>query len=109
MTGFVSEHRDVHGVESICKVLQVARSTHYRHAARAADPEQQPNRWWKDRTLGGEIERAWSETRRMYGARKAWRQLRREGFGVARCEHPTAHRHTVQGAPGPAAAARMRL
>lgn len=66
-------------------MLQIAPSTYYRHAARGADPEQQPNRWWKDRALGGEIERVWEENRRVYGVRKVWRQLRREGFGVARC------------------------
>jgi putative transposase len=66
-------------------VLQVAPSTYYDHAARQADPARQSHRGWKDRALGEEIERVWHENRRVYGARKVWRQLRREGFGVARC------------------------
>jgi len=81
----VSEHRDVYGVEPICRVLQVAPSTYYDHAARQADPARQSHRGWKERALGEEIERVWHENRRVYGARKVWRQLRREGFGVARC------------------------
>lgn len=81
----MSEHRDVYGVEPICRVLQVAPSTYYDHAARQADPARQSHRGWKDRALGEEIERVWHENRRVYGARKVWRQLRREGFGVARC------------------------
>ena len=81
----MSEHRDVYGVEPICRVLQVAPSTYYAHAGRQTDPERQSHRWWKDRALGSEIERVWEENRRVYGARKVWRQLRREGFGVARC------------------------
>lgn len=66
-------------------MLQVAPSTYYDHAARQADPARQSHRGWKDRALGEEIERVWHENRRVYGARKVWRQLRREGFGVARC------------------------
>jgi hypothetical protein len=39
MTAFVAEHRDSYGVEPICKVLKIAPSTYYTHAARKADPE----------------------------------------------------------------------
>jgi len=85
MTGFVAEHRHVYGVEPICRVLEIAPSTYYSHAARQADPDLQSNRGWRDKTLGEQIERIWNENRRVYGVRKVWRQLRREGFGVARC------------------------
>ena len=38
MTGFIDEHRDQYGVEPICRVLPIAPSTYYTHAARQADP-----------------------------------------------------------------------
>jgi putative transposase len=81
----VAEHREVYGVEPICKVLQVAPSTYYRHAAREADMELRPDRWWRDRALRPEIRRVWEENRQVYGVRKVWRQLKREGYRVARC------------------------
>ncbi|KLD73400.1 transposase [Xanthomonas hyacinthi DSM 19077] len=85
MTGFVGEHRDVYGVEPICKVLQIAPSTYYRHAAQEADVDLRPTRWWKDRALRSQIRRVWEENRQVYGVRKVWRQLQREGYRVARC------------------------
>ncbi|WAT16074.1 IS3 family transposase [Xanthomonas fragariae] len=85
LTGFVAEHRDVHGVEPICKVLQVAPSTYYRHAQREADANLRPNRWWKDQALRPQIRRVWEQNRQVYGVRKVWRQLKREGYQVARC------------------------
>ncbi|WAT16338.1 IS3 family transposase [Xanthomonas fragariae] len=85
LTGFVGEHRDVYGVEPICKVLQVAPSTYYRHAQREADANLRPKRWWKDQALRPQIRRVWEENRQVYGVRKVWRQLKREGYQVARC------------------------
>ncbi len=85
MTKFVTEHREVHGVEPICQVLQVAPSTYYRHAQREADANLRPKRWWKDRALRPQIRRVWEENRQVYGVRKLWRQLQREGYQVARC------------------------
>ncbi|UKR53326.1 IS3 family transposase [Xanthomonas fragariae] len=85
LTKFVAEHRDVHGVEPICQVLQVAPSTYYRHAQREADANLRPNRWWKDQALRPQIRRVWEENRQVYGVRKVWRQLKREGYQVARC------------------------
>ncbi len=85
MTGFIDEHRDVYGIEPICKVLPIAPSTYYTHAARKADPEQRPHRAWRDDVLCEEIRRVWDANRQVYGVRKVWRQLRREGYRVARC------------------------
>lgn len=85
MTGFIDEHRDVYGVEPICKVLPIAPSTYYAHAARKADPDLRPNRAGKDDALCLEIGRVWDENKQVYGARKVWRQLLREGWQVARC------------------------
>ena len=85
MTAFIDEHRHVHGVEPICKVLPIAPSTYYVHATRQADPELRPNRAWRDEALCEQIRRVWEENRQVYGVRKVWRQLRREGYEVARC------------------------
>ncbi len=79
----MTEHRDVHGVEPICQVLQVAPSMYYRHAQREADANLRPKRWWKDQMLRPQIRRVWEENRRVYGVRKVWRQLKREGYQVA--------------------------
>jgi len=69
----------------ICAVLPIAPSTYYEQKARGADPARLPERVQRDAALGKEIERVWHENRRIYGARKVWHQLQREGFKVARC------------------------
>ena len=63
MTAFIDEHRGDYGVEPICKVLPIAASTYYTHAARKADPELRPNRAWRDEALCAEIRRVWEENR----------------------------------------------
>lgn len=85
MRAFIDDHRDVHGVEPICKVLPIAPSTYYLHAAWRADPAKAPARVQRDERLCADIRRVWDENRRVYGVRKVWRQLRRESVDVARC------------------------
>jgi putative transposase len=85
MIAFIDAHREVYGVEPICRVLPIAPSTYHVHAARRADPATAPLRARRDAVLRGEIRRVWEENFRVYGARKIWRQLGREGIGVARC------------------------
>lgn len=85
MTAFIDEHRGVYGVEPICKVLPIAPSTYYVHAARKADPSRCPARARQDAVLRGEVQRVWEENRQAYGARKVWKQMGREGWQVARC------------------------
>ena len=85
MTAFIDEHRDVFGVEPICQVLPIAPSTYYTQAARRVDPDLRPNRAWRDDALCQEIRRVWDENKQVYGVRKVWKQLRREGYGAARC------------------------
>ena len=85
MTAFVDEHRDVYGVEPICAQLPIASSTYHEQKTRQADPSRLPARVQRDAVLCNEIQRVWDENRRVYGARKVWRQLEREGFLVARC------------------------
>jgi putative transposase len=85
MIAFIDEHRARHGVEPICRVLPIARSTYHTHAARRADPGKLPARARRDITLRTEIRRVYEENFRVYGVRKVWRQLLREGIAVARC------------------------
>ena len=85
MIAFIDEHRAVHGVEPICRVLPIAPSTYHAHAARRADPERLPARARRDAGLKVAIRRVFEENFRVYGVRKVWRQLSREGIGAARC------------------------
>ncbi|MAG57832.1 MAG: hypothetical protein CMJ83_16230 [Planctomycetes bacterium] len=85
MVQFIDEHRDERGVEPICEVLPIAPSTYYEHKAREKDPSRLPDRAKREAELRPEIDRVWNENRRVYGARKVWRQLGREGEEVARC------------------------
>ena len=85
MISFIDDYREEYGVEPICAVLPIAPSTYYACKAREADPALRSARAISDEVLQPEIERVWRENRRVYGARKVWRQLNREGFAVARC------------------------
>ena len=85
MRGFIDEHRDTHGVEPICKVLQIAPSGYRRHAARQRNPELHCKRVQRDATLMPQIDRVWQANLQVYGADKVWRQMNREGMPVARC------------------------
>ena len=82
---FVDEQRDEYGVEPICKVLPIAPSTYYEQKARLADPDRLPPRTRRDRVMRDEVQRVWDENFQVYGARKVWLQLIREGHTVARC------------------------
>jgi putative transposase len=85
MKAFIDDHRDVYGVEPICRVLPIAPSTYHAHAARRENPDLAPAREKRDRVLAAEVRRVFEENYCVYGVRKVWRQLRREGFDVARC------------------------
>jgi transposase InsO family protein len=85
MVAFIDANRDVFGVESICKQLPIAPSTYYEMKARQANPEKVPARLQRDRILCGEIRRVYDENLGVYGARKVWRQLKRERIEAARC------------------------
>jgi hypothetical protein len=80
MTAFINERREEFGVEPICEMLPIAPSTYY--AAKAQPPSP---RALRDEWLIAEIRRAYDASRRRYGPRKVWPQLRREGITVARC------------------------
>ena len=79
MIVFIDDHRGAYGVEPICEVLPIAPSTYHTHAARRADPSRLPARAKRDARLMPEIARVFEENFQVYGVRKVWRQLRREG------------------------------
>jgi putative transposase len=85
MIAFIDDHREVHGVEPICKVLPIAPSTYHAHVAKRANPEKLSARARRDMALKPEIARVFAENFEVYGVRKVWRQLQRESFDVARC------------------------
>jgi len=80
MTAFIDERRDAYGVEPICALLPIAPSTYY--AAKNRPPSA---RALRDEEIIEKIRSAWKASRGRYGARKVWRQLRRQGESVARC------------------------
>jgi putative transposase len=85
MKAFIDEHRSDYGVEPICKVVPIAPSTYWEHAARQATPARVPERDRRDAALSEAIVRVHAENLSVYGVRKVWRQLGREGRQVARC------------------------
>jgi transposase InsO family protein len=85
MVSFIDDQREAYGVEPICRVLPIAPSTYFEQRAREVDPARLPRRWVRDGELRVEIERVWKQNQSVYGARKVWKQLKREGFVVARC------------------------
>jgi putative transposase len=80
MIAYIDAHRDRFGVEPICRVLPIAPSTYYDATRRPASA-----RALRDQELQAEICRVHAEHFGVYGARKVWRQLHREGIAVARC------------------------
>ena len=85
MIAFIEDQRVVYGVESICRVLPIAPSTYYHQLACCADPSKASARHQRDTELRPEIKRVWDENYQVYGVRKTWHQLKREGFDLARC------------------------
>jgi putative transposase len=113
MIAYIDQHRDRYGVEPICRVLPIAPSTYY-------DAKRRPPsaRALRDEELKAEVRRVHADNFGVYGARKVWRQLGREGIDVARCtverlmgelglegaRRGKRHRTTIphEGAPRPA-------
>jgi len=80
VTAFIDQHRDVFGVEPICRQLQFAPSTYCAQRSRAPSA-----RALRDEALKPEIRRVFDANYAVYGADKVWAQLNREGIRVARC------------------------
>ena len=85
MVSFIDAHREAYGVEPICAELPMAPSTYYESTAREAGRAPLPARTRRDAELRTKIERVWEENFGVYGVRKVWRQLNREGLTAARC------------------------
>jgi putative transposase len=85
MITFIDDHRKVYGVEPICRVLPIAPSTYRDRVAKRRDPAKLPAQAKRDAALKVEVRRIFEENFHVYGVRKVWRQLQREGFDVARC------------------------
>ena len=85
MIRYIDDHKGRFGVEPICKVLPIAPSTYYEQKAREHEPARHPLRFRRDEALKPEITRVWHENFQVYGARKVWKQLKRESTPVARC------------------------
>jgi putative transposase len=85
MVAFIDLCKSHYGVESICRVLPIAPATYYVHRLRHLTPERQPERVKRDTVLKQEIKRVYDENHQVYGARKIWLQMKREGISVARC------------------------
>ena len=85
MIAFIDDHREVHGVEPICRLLPTAPSTYHARVAQRVDPAKASSRARQDLVLMERIRRVHEANFGVYGARKIWRQLGREGVAVARC------------------------
>ena len=84
MIAFIDDHRGAYGVEPICKVLPIAPSTYFDHRAKQADPAKLSARARRDAALRPKINLVFEQNLKVYGARKVWLQMNREGISVAR-------------------------
>jgi putative transposase len=85
MVRFIDQHRAAYGVEPICRVVPIAPSTYFRWKAQASDPTTRSPRALRDEVLKAIIQRIWTEQQQVYGSRKVWKQMGREGLRAARC------------------------
>ncbi len=85
MIAFIKEHRREHGVEPICRVLQIAPSTFYERLAIERDPDRASDRAKRDAFLRKEMKDVWEKNRSVYGTRKLWHAMKREQIDIARC------------------------
>ena len=85
MVTFIDAHRGTYGVEPICEVLPIAPATYFRQKTEQAHPARRSARAQRDAWLTAQIQRVWDANFGVYGARRVWRQLTRDGIAVARC------------------------
>lgn len=93
MVAFIDDHREKFGVEPICRVLPIAPSVYYERKVWQRTPERRPARAQRDEGLCEHVRRVWYENKEVYGPRKVWKQLKREGHAVARCTVTRLMRH----------------
>lgn len=82
---FIDSHREELGIEPICRELAIAPSSYHEHAARLADPGKRSARARHDDKIKEQIKRVHDDSSGLYGTRKVWRQMRRDGIEVAKC------------------------
>ena len=97
MISLIDEHRGVFGVKPICRLLPIAPSTYHENVAQRLDVDRMSIRARSDISLKIEIRRVFEQNFRVYGVRKVWWQLKREGFNVARCSVARLMRSTIFG------------
>lgn len=85
MMSFIDVHREDLSIEPICRELAIAPSSYHEHARRLADPGRRPARARRDDEIKAQIKRVHEASSGLYGARKVWHQLLRDGVAVARC------------------------
>ena len=85
MIAFIDDNRAAHGVDPICKVLPIAPFTYHKHVSKRREPTRSSARRQRDAALKPEVARVFAENFAVYGARKVWRQMQREGFDIVRC------------------------
>ncbi len=85
MIAFMEAHRGQFGVEPMCRVLAIAPSTWHAHATAKTNPDARSRRAKADEVLALKIRKVFDGNFGVYGVRKVWRQLQREGEDVARC------------------------
>jgi putative transposase len=85
MMGFIDDQGQAYGGEPICKVLPIAPSTYHAHVAGHRAPALLSERARRDGVLKIEIDRVFKDNFEVYGVRNVWRQMKREGFDIARC------------------------
>ena len=85
MVRFIDQHRDSYGVEPICAVLPIAPSTYFLRKTQQQDATKRSARARRDDDLRVAIQRIWDENHQVYGPKKVWKELHRQGVRVARC------------------------
>ncbi|MEL3424143.1 IS3 family transposase [Escherichia coli] len=85
MMPLLDKLREQYGVGPLCSELHIAPSTYYHCQQQRHHPDKRCTRAQRDDWLKREIQRVYDENHQVYGVRKVWRQLLREGIRVARC------------------------
>ncbi|WP_394325006.1 IS3 family transposase [Escherichia coli] len=85
MMPLLDKLREQYGVRPVCSELHIAPSTYYHCQQQRHHPDKRSARAQRDDWLKKEILRLYDENHQVYGVRKVWRQLLREGIRVARC------------------------
>nr|WP_200870527.1 IS3 family transposase [Escherichia coli] len=98
MMPLLDKLREQYGVGPLCSELHIAPSTYYHCQQQRHHPDKRSARAQRDDWLKREIQRVYDENHQVYGVRKVWRQLLREGIRVARCT--VARLMTVMGLAG---------